>query len=94
MKETVDEETKTRRLMEVIEVQRNISDEINKTLIGKEEIILLESKSKKSGEQLMGRTDGNKSVIIPKGKFRIGETISVKISNANSASLFAEPIIS
>ncbi len=88
MKEDVDDETKTRRLMEIIEVQKQISFEINSSMVGKAYEVLIESVSKKSDEMLAGRTDGNKSVIIPKNGTSIGEKVIVNINRANSATLF------
>lgn len=83
-------EIKQKRLEEIIELQRIISLKINKELIGKEKEILIETSSKKSPDYLMGRTDCNKSVIIPKDKLKIGDLVKVKINKANSATLFGE----
>jgi tRNA-2-methylthio-N6-dimethylallyladenosine synthase len=92
MKDDVNEETKTKRLMEIIELQNNISAEINKNSIGKEFDIFIDSVSKKSKDMLTGRTDGNKKVIIPKDGYAIGDLVKVKIIKANSATLFGELI--
>ncbi len=59
------EEIKTKRLQEIIDLQREISLEINQASIGSEEIILVEGFSKKSDMYYSGRTDTNKVVIIP-----------------------------
>lgn len=83
-------EIKQKRLEEIIELQRKISLKINKELIGKEKEILIETTSKKSPDFLMGRTDCNKSTIIPKGTHKVGDFIKVKINKANSATLFGE----
>lgn len=83
-------ETKQKRLEEIIELQRKISLKINKELIGKEKEILIEATSKKSSDFLMGRTDCNKSTIIPKANHKIGDLVNVKINKANSATLFGE----
>jgi tRNA-2-methylthio-N6-dimethylallyladenosine synthase len=88
MKEDVDDETKTRRLMEIIEIQKQISFELNSNKVGNNFEILIESVSKKSDEMLTGRTDGNKSVIISKNGTSIGEKVIVNITKANSATLF------
>jgi tRNA-2-methylthio-N6-dimethylallyladenosine synthase len=92
MGDDVDDETKTRRLMEIIKLQRQISFDLNSKMIGNNYEILIESLSKKSDENLTGRTDGNKSVIIPKNGNRIGEKVTVKVTSANSATLFGEVI--
>lgn len=83
-------EIKQKRLEEIIEFQRKISLKINKQLIGKEKEILIETTSKKSPDFLMGRTDCNKSTIIPKGENKMGDFVKVKINKANSATLFGE----
>lgn len=92
MGDDVDDETKTRRLMEIIELQRQISFDLNSKMVGKNYEILIESLSKKSDEKFTGRTDGNKSVIIPKNGNKVGEKVLVKITAANSATLFGEVI--
>ncbi len=90
MKDDVDEETKTQRLMDIVELQRVISHKKNSGLVGNEYEIVIEGLSKKSDAMLTGRTDGNKSVIIPKNGTSVGERVTVKILNANSATLFGE----
>ena len=102
----IDQETKTRRLDEIITLQRKISVEINKELVGKTKKVLIESLSRKSDDFYMARTDCNKSVIIPvepghvssagelviKQQYKIGDFVNAKINKANSATLFAEVI--
>lgn len=92
MKDNIDEETKTARLMEIVELQRNISYELNSQLVGRKYEIIIESLSKKSDKMLTGRTDGNKSVIISRNGSNIGEKVMVKIRSANSATLFGDEI--
>ncbi|MEO8209111.1 MAG: tRNA (N6-isopentenyl adenosine(37)-C2)-methylthiotransferase MiaB [bacterium] len=106
MKDDIDEETKKRRLDEIITLQRKISVDINKELIGMTKEVLIESLSRKSDEFFMSRTDCNKVVIIPKEityvnetgelvnkkSFSIGDTVNVKINKVNSATLFGDPI--
>ncbi|MFI5144924.1 MAG: tRNA (N6-isopentenyl adenosine(37)-C2)-methylthiotransferase MiaB [Ignavibacteria bacterium] len=90
MTDDVKEEDKTRRLMEIIELQRMISFNLNSEMVGNEYEILIDSFSKKSVEMLTGRTDGNKSVIISKNGSTVGETVNVRINRVNSATLFGE----
>lgn len=93
MDDDVSEETKTKRLQEIINLQQEISYEINQSLIGKDEVILVEGFSKKSNEFLAGRTDSNKVVIIPfDEKINEGDYVSVKINKATSATLFGDVI--
>lgn len=90
MPDAVPVDIKKRRLEEIIEMQREISYNRNKNMIGTIQEILLESISKKSSDFLMGRTDCNKSVIVPNGIYKIGDLIKVKIFKVNSATLFGE----
>lgn len=93
MEDDVTDEIKSRRLQEIIQFQQKIAYDINQTLIGKEQIILVEGTSKKSDEFLSGRTDTNKVVIIPKDKqIKTGDYVSVKINRATQATLFADVI--
>ena len=87
----VSEETKSKRLQEIINLQQQISYELNQELIGKEEVVLIEGFSKKSDKFLSGRTDSNKVVIIPFNEIlKPGEYVKVKINRATSATLFGE----
>jgi len=93
MNDDVPDEIKTKRLNEIIDLQQKISWEINQSLIGQEETILIESLSKKSEDFYSGRTDSNKICIVPKSEnFSIGDYVRVKINRATSATLFGEPI--
>ena len=86
----VPEEEKIRRLNELIALQTEISAQQNKKDEGKEFDVLLESYSKRSREQLMGRTEQNKAVVVNKGNHHIGETVRVKITGSTSATLLGE----
>lgn len=88
----VDEEIKTRRLMEIVELQRQISEKRNSALAGKEFEVVIEGISKKSDKMLFGRTDGNKTVIIPVNGSKAGDKVNVKITKGNSATLFGEAV--
>jgi len=92
MEDDVDEETKTRRLMEIVELQRDISEEKNRQTVGREYEVIIEGISKKSDKMLFGRTDGNKTVIIPLNEAKPGDRVMVKVTKANSATLFGEAI--
>ncbi|MCL6494849.1 MAG: tRNA (N6-isopentenyl adenosine(37)-C2)-methylthiotransferase MiaB [Ignavibacterium sp.] len=93
MGDDVPEEVKTKRLQEIIDLQQQISYEINQNLIGKEEIVLIEGFSRKSDEFLSGRTDTNKVTIIPaQPDINPGDYVKVKINKATSATLFGEYI--
>jgi len=88
----VPEEEKIRRLNELIALQTEISALQNKKDEGKEFDVLVEGFSKRSREQLMGRTEQNKAVVVAKGSHHIGETVRVRISGSTSATLLGEII--
>ena len=86
----VPEEEKIRRLNELITLQTEISAQQNKKDEGKEFDVLIEGFSKRSREQLMGRTEQNKAVVMPKAGHHIGETVRVRIIGSTSATLLGE----
>jgi tRNA-2-methylthio-N6-dimethylallyladenosine synthase len=86
----VPEEVKIRRLNELISLQTEISAQQNKKDEGKELDVLLEGFSKRSREQLMGRTEQNKAVVVDKGSHHIGETVRVRIIGSTSATLLGK----
>ena len=86
----VPEEVKIRRLNELIQLQTEMSAIQNKKDEGKEFDVLVEGFSKRSREQLCGRTEQNKMVVFDKGSHHIGETVKVKITGSTSATLFGE----
>lgn len=91
MANDVPEETKAKRLQEIINLQQQISFELNQELIGKEEVVLIEGFSKKSNRYFSGRSDTNKVVIIPADeKIKTGDYVKAKINRATSATLFGE----
>lgn len=90
--DNVTEEEKVRRLNELIKLQTEISAQQNKKDEGKEFEILIERFSKRSREQLMGRTEQNKAVVIPRGNHHIGETVKVRIISSSSATLIGEVV--
>lgn len=83
----VSEEIKLRRLAEMIELQTKLSAESNAKDVGKEFDVLIEGFSKRSREQLFGRTGQNKVVVFDKGNCHIGQTVRVKITGSSSATL-------
>lgn len=83
----VSEEVKLRRLAEMIELQTKLSAESNAKDVGKEFDVLIEGFSKRSREQLFGRTGQNKVVVFDKGNCHIGQTVRVKITGSSSATL-------
>ena len=88
----VPEEEKIRRLNELIALQTEISAQQNKKDEGKTFDVLVEGFSKRSREQLCGRTEQNKMVVFPKVGHHIGETVQVKIIGSTSATLLGEAL--
>ena len=85
--DNVPEEVKIRRLNEMIELQNQLSLERNRECIGKEYVVLAEGYSKRSREQLYGRTEQNRTVVFDKGTNRPGDFVKVRITDATSATL-------
>jgi len=83
----VTEEEKIRRLNELISVQNELSLESNRRCIGREFDVLVEGVSKRSREQLFGRTEQNKVVVFDRGNVRIGSYVTLRITDASSATL-------
>ena len=88
----VPEEEKIRRLNELIALQTEMSAIQNKKDEGKEFDVLVEGFSKRSREQLCGRTEQNKMVVFPKAGHHIGEIVRVKITGSTSATLLGEAL--
>ena len=90
--DNVSEETKIERLNELIQLQTQMSAERNKQDEGKEFEILIESFAKRSREQMMGRTEQNKAVVIARNNHKPGDRVKVCITGSTSATLFGEEI--
>mgnify|MGYP001775177417 FL=1 len=86
-KDDIDEDTKVRRLNELIALQNELSAESNQKCIGKTYEVLVEGVSKRSKDQLFGRTEQNKVVVFDRGNNRIGDFIQVQITESSSATL-------
>lgn len=83
----VPEETKLRRLNEMIALQNELSAESYRQDVGKTFEVLVEGVSKRSKEQLFGRTGQNKVVVFDRGTHHIGDFVTVKILDSSSATL-------
>ena len=86
----VPEEVKVRRLEELIALQNELSAESNRRCIGHTYEVLIEGTSKRSREQLFGRTEQNKVVVFDRGTLRPGQYATVRITDASSATLKGE----
>lgn len=85
--DNVPEDVKIRRLNEMIELQNQLSAESNAKDVGKTFEVLAEGVSKRSKEQLFGRTEQNKVVVFDRGTHRIGDFVKVRITESSSATL-------
>ncbi|MBQ4521258.1 MAG: tRNA (N6-isopentenyl adenosine(37)-C2)-methylthiotransferase MiaB [Bacteroidaceae bacterium] len=83
----ISEEIKIRRLNEIIELQNQLSAEANQRCIGKTYEVLVEGFSKRSREQLVGRTEQNRVVVFDRGSHHIGDFVNVRITESSSATL-------
>ena len=89
--DNVPEETKLRRLQEMIELQTQLSLESNLRDVGKTVEVLIEGFSKRSREQLFGRTQQNKVVVFDNQGYRVGQYVRVVIESATAATLLGKP---
>ena len=88
--DNVSEEEKVRRLNEIIALQNTLSLESNLREVGKVVEVLVEGYSKRSREDMFGRTSQYKTVVFPREGRHIGEFVNVKILSANGATLKGE----
>lgn len=92
MEDDVSEETKQRRLQEIVDLQRKHGLERTQEFIGKTVEVLVEKVSKKSAEQLSGRNSQSLVVVFQKENYKIGDFVNVKITNCTSGTLIGEAI--
>ena len=92
LKDDVPEETKIRRLNELIALQNELSAASNRKDVGKIVEVLAEGPSKRSREQLCGRTEQNKMVVFDRKAYRPGDIVRVKITDSSSATLLGEAL--
>jgi len=92
LKDDVDEEIKSRRLSEIIELQGTLSEKSKKEDLGKTFEVLVEGVSKKSKDQLFGRNTQNKVVVFPKKDYKIGDYVFVEVTECTSATLIGNSI--
>ena len=88
----VPEEVKLRRLNELIALQNEISAERNALQVGKTVEVLVEGTSKRSRDQLFGRTEQNRVVVFDRDRYHIGDRVMVKITSSSSATLKGETL--
>ena len=93
LSDDIPEDIKIRRLQGMIDMQNKLSEDSNRRDIGKTFDVLVEGFSKRSRDQLFGRTEHNKVVIFDKGSHRVGDFVDVLIEDATSATLFGREIV-
>jgi len=86
----IEEEIKSRRLQEIIALQRTLSEKSNENDIGKKHRVLVEGVSKRSDEMLFGRNSQNKVIVFPKANHKAGDYVDVVVTDCTSATLIAE----
>jgi len=90
--DNVPEDVKKRRLSEIIQQQMSIQEKNNKDEVGKRHLVLVEGISKKSDQQLSGRTDTNKMAVFDRRDFQKGDYVEVEVTDYTSATLITKPI--
>ncbi|WP_302988107.1 tRNA (N6-isopentenyl adenosine(37)-C2)-methylthiotransferase MiaB [uncultured Muribaculum sp.] len=93
MPDNVPENVKIDRLNRMIELQNKLSAQSNQNDIGKIFEVLVEGVSKRSTEQMVGRTMQNKTCVFPRGNAHIGQRVTVRVISASSATLICEPVV-
>ena len=95
MPDDVAEEEKTRRIVELVEQQKVVTGEINRSLIGSTQRVLIETPDSKDSTKLVGRTDHFKNTVFPAEGYAPGDVAEVRIEDARGATLFGavvEPV--
>ncbi len=92
MEDDIPDETKKRRLQEIIELQQKHGLYRTQQHVGKTEEVLIEGTSKKSDAHWMGRNSQNTVVVFPKEHYKVGDFVNVKINECTSATLIGEAI--
>ncbi len=92
LEDDIPEDVKIRRLNEIIALQNRLSAEANARAVGKEYEVLVEGVSKRSRDQLFGRTEQNRVVVFDRGDHHIGELVKVRVTGSTSATLLGEAI--
>lgn len=90
MPDNIPEDVKIARLNRMIALQNELSLASNRRDIGKMFDVLVEGVSKRSRNQWVGRTVQNKAVVFPRGDYRVGDTVRIRVIDASSATLIAE----
>ncbi|MCM1356813.1 MAG: tRNA (N6-isopentenyl adenosine(37)-C2)-methylthiotransferase MiaB [Staphylococcus sp.] len=90
MPDNVPEDVKIERLNRMIALQNELSRESNARDVGKTFDVLVEGVSKRSKEQFVGRNEQNKTLVFPRGNYKVGDTVKVRVVDSSSATLIGE----
>ena len=90
MPDNVAEDVKIDRLNRMIALQNELSKESNAKDVGKTFDVLVEGVSKRSKEQFVGRNQQNKTLVFPRGNYKVGDIVSVRVIDSSSATLIGE----
>ena len=83
---------KTERIVELIDLQKSVTNEINRALVGTEQEVLAEEYAAEDRTRLIGRTDNFKTTIVPASMCEPGDLVGVDIVDARGATLYGAPI--
>jgi tRNA-2-methylthio-N6-dimethylallyladenosine synthase len=92
MPDDVPPEVKTKRIVELIEIQKKATNQINQALVGTVQRVLIEEPSEKNHNELIGRTDNFKTTIVPAAGLAVGDIVDVDIVEARGATLYGRPV--
>ena len=92
MTDDVPDEVKTRRLNEIIALQNELSLRSNRADVGRRFEVLVEGTSKRSDRQLFGRNSQNKVIVFDKGDHKVGDYVTVEVTDCSSATLLGHAI--
>lgn len=92
MEDDIPEEIKKRRLSEVVALQQKYSKYNAEKYLGQTVEVLIEKESKKSDQEWSGRNSQNTMVVFPKGEYKVGEFVNVKINECTTATLIGEAV--
>lgn len=92
LEDDVPDDVKTRRIVELVEIQKRVTNEINRGLTGTIQEVLIEEVNEKDRSTFIGRTDNFKTTILPAAGHRVGDVVNVVIDDARGATLFARVV--
>jgi tRNA-2-methylthio-N6-dimethylallyladenosine synthase len=92
MEDDVPEEIKKRRLQDIVDLQQILSEKRTRRFLGETVEILIEKESKKSNAHWSGRNSENVVTVFPKGEYKVGDFVMVKVNDCTTATLIGEAV--